>query len=601
MSLFSTFSIGKRGMSVAQMQLTTTSHNMANATTKGYSRQRVNVVASKPFSGDTHGQVGTGSEIRSIERVRDSFIDYQIRNENSTLGKASVRSDILYQVEGVFNEPSDTSISSLIGKFYDSFQELSKQPASSTARTVVAQQTQALTDALNHTANKLEELKTNSQELLKTNVTDVNSLLNQIDNVNKEIMSVVTVGQNPNDLLDTRDVLLDDLSNKFGITIDKGNFQGISVKPTDAGNMKVTNFVSASPNTDVARLSYISSIIKDPNDPNAHIITYYKLGDMKSDETMQTLKITGLTDKQAKEIDTSRVLWANGEGQATRADGHPIRNGDVITAAELMIFSPSAGEIAGNISVQQDVQEYMDQLDKVAMALAFSVNAIHSGLEGTYNLGGEPAMDYLPFFVNKDVAFYRNGELANLDATLIAESGINAKNININQEIINDVMKIKTKTNDCDFAYTSENNINGEGDGARALAIASLRDTLMKIQDFGSTIKTREDLFASNKGGSSLSNYGMTITNNNNGMKIDSYYQDVIDRLGIQAQEANRVVTNQENMLSELENTKASVSGVSLDEELAGMIQFQHSYNASAKIISTVDELLDVVINGLKR
>ena len=80
--------------------------------------------------------------------------------------------------------------------------------------------------------------------------------------------------------------------------------------------------------------------------------------------------------------------------------------------------------------------------------------------------------------------------------------------------------------------------------------------------------------------------------------KVD---QDIIDRLGVQAQEAARQVSNQEIMLSELENTRLSISGVSLDEEMANLIQFQHAYSANAKMISTLDELLDVVINGLKR
>ena len=95
---------------------------------------------------------------------------------------------------------------------------------------------------------------------LKANVTDTNSMLDQINQLNKEIMSVKTAGQMPNDLMDRRDKLLDELSYKFGIKIDNAVFEGTDVKPIDAGGMKVTNLVSSSPNTDVARFSYISSI-----------------------------------------------------------------------------------------------------------------------------------------------------------------------------------------------------------------------------------------------------------------------------------------------------------------------------------------------------
>ena len=85
------------------------------------------------------------------------------------------------------------------------------------------------------------------------------------------------------------------------------------------------------------------------------------------------------------------------------------------------------------------------------------------------------------------------------------------------------------------------------------------------------------------------------------GTTMDSFYKDIIDKLGVKAQEADRQENNQSSLLNELENSRQSVSGVSLDEELANLIQYQHAYSANAKIISTIDELLDVVINGLKR
>ena len=93
-----------------------------------------------------YGQVGTGSQVQAIERVRDGFLDYQLRGANSSLGSSDIRSNFLYEVENIFNEPSDTGISTLMGKFFDSFQELSKQPNSSNARTVTVQQTLALTE-----------------------------------------------------------------------------------------------------------------------------------------------------------------------------------------------------------------------------------------------------------------------------------------------------------------------------------------------------------------------------------------------------------------------------------------------------------------------
>ena len=129
--LFSTFSIAKRGMNVQQKSIDVTSHNIANSNTVGYSRQRAKIETSRPFGGTSRGssvgagQLGTGAQIQAIERVRDSFLDYQVRGEKAVLGKYDMRNNYLYEVESVFNEPSETGTSTLMGKFFDSFQELS--------------------------------------------------------------------------------------------------------------------------------------------------------------------------------------------------------------------------------------------------------------------------------------------------------------------------------------------------------------------------------------------------------------------------------------------------------------------------------------------
>ena len=520
--LFSTFNIAKRGMSVQQKSIDVTSHNIANSNTVGYSRQRAKIETSSPFGGTSMGssiqagQLGTGAQIQAIERVRDNFLDYQVRGENAILGKYDMRNNYLYEVESVFNEPSDTGLSTLMGTFFDSFQELSKQPNSSNSRTVVAQQSAALADALNATYTKLDGLQNNTQDMLKSIVTEVNSTLVQLDRVNQEIISVTVSGNQPNDLMDKRDLLLDELSYKFGIQVDKREFNGIDIKPTETGSMKAALLVNSRPNGDATRFSYVTNVELDKNDLSGrtYTVTYYKKGDMDSEANKQTLKVSGITAEQAKEIKDNRIIWADINGQAVRGDGYPIRDGDTISYSELMVFKPETGSVSGLVSVQKDIEDYMDQLNKLAKSLAFSVNAIHSGIENPFNNTGEIDKDYLPFFVNKDIAKYRsNGLLSNLDETLYGEEEITAKNISMNKEILEDVMKIKTKTHDDLFAYTHENNIDGDSDGARALSIAQLRDSLIRIQDINETVISRGDMFDKFKGGSTLSNNGLQIEN----------------------------------------------------------------------------------------
>ncbi|SHI43128.1 flagellar hook-associated protein 1 FlgK [Clostridium cavendishii DSM 21758] len=581
--LFATLNIGKSGLYTAQKSIDVTSHNISNANTEGYSKQRANAVTNAPYTVvGSAGQVGTGSQIQSIERIRDSFLDYQVRNQTAVLGQYDTRSSYLSQIEGILNEPSDTGISTLMGKFFDSWQELSKQPQSSNNRTVVAQQTLALTDALNNTYRRFDDLQKDAQSMIQNSVIDINSSLDQINELNQEIMSVKVSGNQPNDLMDKRDLLLDKLSSNFNIVVDKKNFEGIDLRPTDTTGMISPNLVQADGNSDYTRFSYINNIEKQSD--GSYKVTYYALGNMASDKNKKTLILEDATEDQINQLQQGRVLWGDKNGIAIKGDGAEINDGDTIKFSQLRAFTPQSGSLKGNSSIQEDIGKYKEQLNNVAKAIAFTVNAIHSGKQ-------DAADDKLPFFVNGKTATYNDA--SELDLSSNNENEITAENISINKEILSDVMKIKTKTHDDQYDLPSQNTQDGDKDNARAVAIAQLRNGLIKIQNIDST-STRATI-------APLDSSNLNVKNDINGTTLDGYFKDTVDRLGIQAQEAKRNVDNQTYLLDDINNSKESVSGVSLDEEMANLVQFQHAYGANAKVISTVDQLLDVVVNGLKK
>lgn len=581
--LFGTLNVGKSGMNVNQGAINTTSHNIANVDTEGYTRQRVKIVTNTPLvsTGTFPGQVGTGAKIDSINRIRDTFIDYSLRKETSSLETSNVKNDYLYQVENIFNEPSDTGIASQLDAFFDAFQELSKNASSSSVRTAAIQTTVALTDNINYTYSKLSEQQDNAKTQIKTAVVNANAIIDRIDNLNKQIINLTVSGQTPNDLMDQRDSLLDELSGYFEITVEQTEYNGINVKPADSTGMISSYLIDSTTGSKTQKFSYITDIQQDEKYPNLYNVTYYLNGDTSSEDNMRTIQIADLSDEQLKELQNGRILFANCDGEAVKADGNPIKNKTIVSATKVQTFLPSSGKIAGYIEIQDTIQGYKDDLDKLAKAIAYTVNAIHSGKNDATD-------DKLPFFVNADVAKYdEDGNLLNLAETINAETEINASNITVNKELINDVMKIKTKPNDDKFDSTSDNNIDGSGDGERALAIATLKNTLIRIQDFGVTINSRSDLTMIDS---------MNVKSDNSGSAITNYYSELINKLGIQAKDADREVTNKELIVDELENSKASISGVSLDEEMVNLIQFQHAYSANAKVISTVNDLLDVVL-----
>jgi len=573
--LFSTFNVATRGMTAQQKAIDVTSHNIANANTEGYSRQRATMETTRPFgmpsmnNSTGAGQLGTGVQVSSITRIRDSYLDYQVRTENGTMGLNTGREKFLSEIESIFNEPSDTGVSSLIGKVFDSWQTLSGSPESSNSRTVVAQQSKALTDELNNTYNQLIKLKTNSQDVIKQDIVDVNSMLDQIDKLNQQVISVKVGGNEPNDLMDKRDLLVDQLSLKFGITIDKKTLAGEDLKATDAGDLGDPYLVRSNPNDKVSRFSYVSEIKavgpQDAAGNASYEVSYYKNGDMSTDANKVTMTMT-LSSEEYTKLDQGRVLWSDSEGNAIDADGNKIENG--ASFDKLQLFTPKTGELQGYMSVQTDIDVYVDQLNSLAKSIAFSVNAVHSG-ENTAE------GDTLEFFVNSDVG----GE----------EAGITAGNISVNEVILKDVMLINV----------GKDATSGTNDNSKALAIAQLRYTKLEIQGVNSDT-TREEFLADKFVVDGTLGVN-TISSSSNGTTIGSYFTDIINRLAVQTQTAKKNVTNHTTLLASLEESRTSISGVSLDEEMANLIQYQHAYQANAKIISTVDELLDLVINGLKK
>lgn len=599
--LFATFNVAKRGLFAQQKAIDVTTHNIANANTEGYSRQRAMMETTTPFSMPSvnnaigPGQLGTGVQISIIQRVRDEFLDYQFRNESSTMGMYEARDRFLSEIESVFNEPSDKGLSTVIGKFFDSWQELSKQAETSNARTVVAQQANALANELNHTYNQLQKIRSNTQMVIKDTVFQVNNYLDQIDSLNQQIMNVKISGQEPNDLMDKRDLLVDKLSSEFNIDIKKKNFYTVDLNPTDVetipeGGEKL--LVRKEPNYAVSRFSYINGIEEIKNDEGkitALKVSYLKEGDSNKPGKEILINFnTPIEQGKAKEIkrhiDECRVMWAEEDGTAYANKSIEITNVNDLSLLDkkLGLFNPSSGSLQGYMSVQRDVDNYEDQINKLAKAVAFSVNIVHSG-------ESDAAKDNMPFFVNKDKF------KLNPDGTIesLGEDEIDASNIGVNSAILDNVMNIKAGAGDNP----------GENDGKRALAIAKLRNTLFKIQNINLSQIDRERFIEDLTGGlvenKDLGVY--TLESNLNGMTIDNYFKDTVDTLGIQENEARRIIGNQEKLLSNFEERRTSISGVSMDEEMANLIQFQHAYGANAKIISTVDELLDVVVNGLKR
>lgn len=428
--LLGTLHHASTGMSVNQVAIQTTNQNITNMNSPGYTRQRVEQVAQRPYSQPgltsstvNKGQLGQGVQVSQITRIRNSFYDYQYRAEVHNYGSLSVKNEYFSAMESIFNEPSETSISSSISNLFGVCNEISKDPYSISGKNMLVENAKFLSSNLTTAYNKLNNYSETVNKQTEAIVAEVNTILERLTELDKQIKIVESTSKNPNDLLDARDLLIDKLSSKININ-----------------------------NEDV------------------------------------------------------KNALMDGKLELNELDGIEM-----------------SGELQGTLDVADKIDSYKAGLETLMNTITNEFNKIYKDHPG--------ATDTKDFFVM--------GQDAHGNITMA-----------VNDEFLNNPSAI---------VMTSE----------KANALHSLRETKINF--------------------------------NGQDMTIGNYYNSIIEDLGYSVQHTEKQLKNESALLLNIDNARASVSSVSLDEEMVNLIQYQHAYSASAKVISTLDSLLDVVINGLIR
>ncbi len=192
--IFNTLNTANKGLMAQQTALHTTGHNISNANTKGYSRQRVDMKADLSYNYPGVGQLGTGVKMEAVVRIVNDYVSKQIRQENGTMERFTAKSDVIDQLEVIFNEPSTTGLNFNLGEMFDSWQELSKNPEMLTSKTVVVEKSKTLADTLNHMANQIDSLRDETIGQIDKNVLDFNSTIDKLDKLNRQIFNISVKG-----------------------------------------------------------------------------------------------------------------------------------------------------------------------------------------------------------------------------------------------------------------------------------------------------------------------------------------------------------------------------------------------------------------------
>jgi len=238
MSLMEGLSIGRRGLSAAQIAIDVTGQNISNANTDGYSRKSLTQVSDYRTDG-TYGQMGFGVDVVSVNRVRDVFIDRQLNSQIADQGYTTDLDAAYQRIENVHQEPSTTGLNETMDTFWNAWSDLSNNPSDKSARESLKSTAQVLTDRFHYTANEMTSYQNSINDQVQSYVGQINDIADKISSLNKTIVAAEGAqNDNANDARDQRDQLIKQLSSyvKIDYTEDKSG----AVSVTASGNMLIS-------------------------------------------------------------------------------------------------------------------------------------------------------------------------------------------------------------------------------------------------------------------------------------------------------------------------------------------------------------------------
>ncbi len=630
-STFMGLEIGKRGLAAHQQALHVTGHNISNAENKEYSRQRVIISAADPIympaynRSNAPGNMGQGSVVSLVERIRDHFVDDRIIAEKNTTGYWKTKDDFIYQIESVYNEPSDQSLRSRLDSLWSSLQELSKYPEERSTREVVKEKSVHLSNEVQNIYRQLYDLRENANRQVAHRVEQINLYAREIRDLNERIQKAEALGDRPNDLLDKRDAFIEKLSTIVDISVGRSDkdehivyiggenlVQGNIFRPLktvkNPDNHGMYDVLWNSETSVTIKGGELAGLIdirdnvlrQNINDINAFAINFsdmvnevHKDGFGRRGETnINFFNHLPISDNSEGNFDLNNnginnvtaifKIAGNNKVDASAAIGIRgvltfARNNEMDAVAEIDYNeSDTVNSVIKKINdAKLGVAAYIDHRGHFALKATLATD------NDKKNFMIRHLEDSGRFFTGHTGILKQSGPQGSFDYRRvddIVKLLPSRENITItpkfnpaafmavSDDIIIDVDRIAAAKGK-DIGGTGDfNTSNGIGDGTNALEMASLRHRHAMVDSKAT---------------------------------FNEFYTSLISRIGSQGEEAKNRVENQTVMMKNLENIRESISGINLDEEMANMISFQHGYNAAARVISTFDNMLDVIINRM--
>ena len=590
----------------ANIGINTTAHNISNTETEGYTRQIVEKKAATALkAGGSYGMIGTGLEIMGIEQQRDLYYDEKFRSNNTNTGYYVCQDYYMKDVENYFNEIQLEGFNSNFNTFYNSLQELSKDPSSLTVRTQLNSYAASFCDYVNALQIGMERIQDNINLEIKTMVSSINSYAMQIAGLTKQINTLEVTGGKANDLRDQRNLLVDELSNIINISVDER-----VVGQSEVGVTSYTIKIGETTLVDTFDYHTMHVIPRSEKMNQSDIEGLYDIA-WDSNQNFDPFVNGGRLQALFEVRDGNNQLYFNGVSTASYGDETIIVTDTSINKAELLHIAETGIITVGNRDykyngfqvttdedgnyiyefdldepMKKDVDEievaigksidykginyYMQQLDEFARVFTREFNRLHK--EGV-DLNNEQGLDYFNSrnkVTGENYVFEQTPDQEDYNIVVSSRTGafagdsegeyanyagyyqMTAGKLCVTDEIYSDPSKVAI----------ARDVVNGISNDVVLDLIALKNDTTMFKQ--GSPA---------------------------------GFLQALIAELGIDAAKATSFAKNQEDILATVENQRLSVSGVDMDEESMALVRFQNAYNLSAKVISTMNEIYDRLIN----
>ena len=624
-STFTGIQIGKRGVMAHQAALNVTGHNLVNMNNDGFSRQRAEFSAFEPIympglsRAQTAGQIGQGVITERITRIRDELLDRRIVAQAGAEGYWQARDRYLREMERIYLEPGSYSIRGNMDHFWDAWQELSMHPSNMAQRHAVLERGRTLIDSIHQRYHDFSALQNRADEEIRMTVFQINNLSTRIAGLNETIQNIRAQGDNPNDLLDRRDLLVDELSSMLNITVDSRDPDEFMVHTN--GAILVQGRIGRQLDMELNHQSGYGNVIW--SDIRSEL-------EFRSDGRGGSLgALVNLRDNTIRsEIQTLNNMTMNFVGLVNEVHQNAYGiNG--ATGLEFFVEHPFVTNINGNYDRDGDGEYDSSFIFRVAGTNALEPRA-HIGLSGVITLSGAHGNVEIPYFPTDTVADVLN-RINNSGAevtarlnregrlTMTATPSSNWENQDFVIRHIEDSGRflegyaglLAASGPEGAFSWETPDAVNALVGGPGTWQVAPIahpsgwiqvnpalfRDPLSVAAGFGENGRPASP-------GNGTAAQAIASIRNSEVMvgqyrTFDDFFAVSVGRIGLLGEQSMIALETNRHIMRQLHEMRQSVSGVNMDEELANMIKFQHGYAAAARFITVVDSMLDIIINRM--